>query len=172
MVSGAGRSGCSTTAAPSTPYTLLYILRTLCYIENSCITAHLGTSYIFPVCCPVGYIIVIAYRDLTKSQRTPTSDLCLPTHIDLSHTHTLHPIMSNATQNKEPTEQPPTKPQVLEEDDEFEDFPIEDWPQEEAEQTTGSAANGGSEHLWEESWDDDDAAEDFSKQLQCVPSRL
>lgn len=41
-----------------------------------------------------------------------------------------------------------------------------DWPQEEAEQTTGSAANGGSEHLWEESWDDDDAAEDFSKQLQ------
>ncbi|CAG8223432.1 unnamed protein product [Penicillium salamii] len=78
--------------------------------------------------------------------------------------------MSNSTQTKEPTEQPPTKPQVLEEDDEFEDFPIEDWPQEEAEQTTGSAANGGSEHLWEESWDDDDAAEDFSTQLQCVTS--
>lgn len=95
--------------------------------------------------------------------------------------------MSNSTQNKEPTEQPKPKPQVLEEDDEFEDFPIEgtkrickpaqtsklttrpDWPQEEAEQTTGSAANDGSEHLWEESWDDDDAAEDFSKQLQCVP---
>lgn len=37
-----------------------------------------------------------------------------------------------------------------------------DWPQEEAEQ----AANGGNEHLWEESWDDDDAAEDFSKQLK------
>ncbi|CAI7634216.1 unnamed protein product [Penicillium bialowiezense] len=92
--------------------------------------------------------------------------------------------MSNSTQNKEPTEQPKPKPQVLEEDDEFEDFPIEgtkricklaqtsklttrpDWPQEEAEQTTGSAANDGSEHLWEESWDDDDAAEDFSKQLQ------
>lgn len=43
-----------------------------------------------------------------------------------------------------------------------------DWPQEEAEQAAGSAANGGNEHLWEESWDDDDAAEDFSKQLKYV----
>jgi 26 proteasome complex subunit DSS1 len=41
-----------------------------------------------------------------------------------------------------------------------------DWPQEEAEQAAGSAANGGNEHLWEASWDDDDAAEDFSKQLK------
>ncbi|KAJ5587715.1 DSS1/SEM1 family-domain-containing protein [Penicillium hispanicum] len=102
--------------------------------------------------------------------------------------------MSNSTQTQnkaDPSEQPQQqqKPQVLEEDDEFEDFPVEglffqllgshtyheasrpaltqsraaDWPQEEAEQ---SAANGGNEHLWEESWDDDDAAEDFSKQLK------
>ncbi|KAJ5684605.1 26S proteasome complex subunit sem-1 [Penicillium maclennaniae] len=112
--------------------------------------------------------------------------------------------MSNSTtQTKaEPTDQPQQqqKPQVLEEDDEFEDFPVEgtftpplrkhtptltppqnleyeskltmttDWPQEEAEQAAGSAANGGNEHLWEESWDDDDAAEDFSKQLKyAVP---
>ncbi|KAJ5589117.1 hypothetical protein N7537_011795 [Penicillium hordei] len=77
--------------------------------------------------------------------------------------------MSNpTTQKTDATEQAPpqAKPQVLEEDDEFEDFPVEDWPQEEAEQTNGSTANDGSEHLWEESWDDDDAAEDFSKQLQ------
>ncbi|KAJ5186222.1 hypothetical protein N7449_010986 [Penicillium cf. viridicatum] len=77
--------------------------------------------------------------------------------------------MSNpTTQKTDTTEQAPpqAKPQVLEEDDEFEDFPVEDWPQEEAEQTNGSTANDGSEHLWEESWDDDDAAEDFSKQLQ------
>ncbi|CAG8886418.1 unnamed protein product [Penicillium egyptiacum] len=76
--------------------------------------------------------------------------------------------MSNpTTQKADATEQPrPQNPQVLEEDDEFEDFPVEDWPQEEAEQTNGSTANDGSEHLWEESWDDDDAAEDFSKQLQ------
>ncbi|GLI73337.1 26S proteasome complex subunit [Penicillium ochrochloron] len=79
--------------------------------------------------------------------------------------------MSNSTQSQtkaDASEQPQQqqKPQVLEEDDEFEDFPVEDWPQEEAEQTAGSAANGGNEHLWEESWDDDDAAEDFSKQLR------
>ncbi|KAJ5370414.1 DSS1/SEM1 family-domain-containing protein [Penicillium cataractarum] len=78
--------------------------------------------------------------------------------------------MSNSTQTQtkaDASEQPQQqqKPQVLEEDDEFEDFPVEDWPQEEAEQN-GSAANGGNEHLWEESWDDDDAAEDFSKQLR------
>ncbi|KAJ5946547.1 hypothetical protein N7454_003386 [Penicillium verhagenii] len=88
--------------------------------------------------------------------------------------------MSNSTpQDKAASEQPQQqpKPQVLEEDDEFEDFPVEvlhlghnmltngnpDWSQEEAEQ---SAANEGNEHLWEESWDDDDAAEDFSKQLK------
>ncbi|GCB22480.1 putative 26S proteasome complex subunit sem-1 [Aspergillus awamori] len=94
----------------------------------------------------------------------------------------------------EPTQQPQQqKPPVLEEDDEPLVFPvmqkrelrsaqtagkmilrmtgcadlgalIADWPQEETEQ--GSAANGASAHLWEESWDDDDAAEDFSKQLK------
>ncbi|KAF7163658.1 hypothetical protein CNMCM5623_008464 [Aspergillus felis] len=69
------------------------------------------------------------------------------------------------TQDKPETSEQPTqqKPTVLEEDDEFEDFPVEDWPQEETEQ-----ANGNNDHLWEESWDDDDAAEDFSKQLKYV----
>ncbi|MCJ1284748.1 hypothetical protein MMC26_004084 [Xylographa opegraphella] len=61
---------------------------------------------------------------------------------------------------------------ALEEDDEFEDFPVEGklhsdavlrlwhWPQEDAE------IPGGNTHLWEESWDDDDTSEDFSKQLK------
>ena len=82
---------------------------------------------------------------------------------------------------------------ALEEDDEFEDFPVEgrytlpsgcrmlgrlstrasfkglgadavritlDWPQEDAE------VPGGNTHLWEESWDDNDTSEDFSKQLK------
>ncbi|KAL9123006.1 MAG: hypothetical protein Q9187_000444 [Circinaria calcarea] len=49
---------------------------------------------------------------------------------------------------------------ALEEDDEFEDFPVDDWPQEDAE------VPGGNTHLWEESWDDDDTSEDFSKQLK------
>jgi len=58
------------------------------------------------------------------------------------------------------TSLPPSQPNILEEDDEFEDFPVEDWTQEEAE------VPGGSAHLWEESWDDDDENEDFSKQLK------
>ncbi len=74
---------------------------------------------------------------------------------------------------------------ALEEDDEFEDFPVEgrsrhspthirirkskrrtdltdctDWTEEDAQ------AQGGSTHLWEESWDDDDTSEDFSAQLK------
>ncbi|KAF4265300.1 hypothetical protein KXW98_000851 [Aspergillus fumigatus] len=78
--------------------------------------------------------------------------------------------MSNTTQTKDKPEtseqSTQQKPTVLEEDDEFEDFPVEDWPQEETEQ-----ANGNNVHLWEESWDDDDAAEDFSKQLKYVCSK-
>jgi 26 proteasome complex subunit DSS1 len=48
----------------------------------------------------------------------------------------------------------------LEEDDEFEDFPVEDWPEEETQ------IPGGNAHLWEESWDDDDTNEDFAVQLK------
>jgi 26 proteasome complex subunit DSS1 len=39
---------------------------------------------------------------------------------------------------------------------------IADWSHEEAE-VPGEGANT---HLWEESWDDDDMSEDFSKQLK------
>ncbi|ESZ92554.1 hypothetical protein SBOR_7080 [Sclerotinia borealis F-4128] len=49
---------------------------------------------------------------------------------------------------------------ALEEDDEFEDFPVENWSQEETE------VPGDNTHLWEESWDDDDTSEDFSAQLK------
>ncbi|KAL8871875.1 MAG: hypothetical protein Q9174_002388 [Haloplaca sp. 1 TL-2023] len=56
---------------------------------------------------------------------------------------------------------------ALEEDDEFEDFPVEgefaDWPAEDQEVPPGQE---GTTHLWEESWDDDDTSEDFSKQLK------
>ncbi|KAI1008002.1 hypothetical protein K3495_g225 [Podosphaera aphanis] len=48
---------------------------------------------------------------------------------------------------------------ALEEDDEFEDFPVENWGQEETEAPNNT-------NLWEESWDDDDTAEDFSAQLK------
>ncbi|CAF9909548.1 26S proteasome complex subunit [Imshaugia aleurites] len=53
---------------------------------------------------------------------------------------------------------------ALEEDDEFEDFPVDDWAPEDSEVPPGQ--EGGTTHLWEESWDDDDTSEDFSKQLK------
>ncbi|KAI9674910.1 MAG: 26S proteasome complex subunit [Bathelium mastoideum] len=49
---------------------------------------------------------------------------------------------------------------TLGEDDEFEDFPVEDWAEEDTEDP------GANQHLWEESWDDDDTSEDFAKQLK------
>ncbi|KAI5801705.1 DSS1/SEM1 family-domain-containing protein [Peziza echinospora] len=48
----------------------------------------------------------------------------------------------------------------LEEDDEFEDFPVEDW------EDTETEVPGGKANLWEDSWDDDDTSEDFSSQLR------
>ncbi|KAK4238999.1 DSS1/SEM1 family-domain-containing protein [Achaetomium macrosporum] len=55
------------------------------------------------------------------------------------------------------------KPAALEEDDEFEDFPVDDW---EAEETEAAGGSGATQHLWEESWDDDDTSDDFSTQLK------
>ncbi|KAK4460550.1 DSS1/SEM1 family-domain-containing protein [Cladorrhinum samala] len=52
---------------------------------------------------------------------------------------------------------------ALEEDDEFEDFPVDDW---EAEDTEAAAGSNTTQHLWEESWDDDDTSDDFSNQLK------
>lgn len=69
------------------------------------------------------------------------------------------------TTDSKDTSQPlqPQKPGAqLEEDDEFEDFPVEDWTKDEE---VGSQA--GATHLWEESWDDDDTSDDFSVQLKA-----
>lgn len=65
---------------------------------------------------------------------------------------------SNSTEKPLPTQ---NKAAQLEEDDEFEDFPVEDWGKEDE---VGQQA--GSTHLWEESWDDDDTTDDFSVQLK------
>ncbi|RMX94863.1 hypothetical protein D0868_12060 [Hortaea werneckii] len=67
------------------------------------------------------------------------------------------------TQDAKDDSQPlqPQKPAAqLEEDDEFEDFPVEDWAKEDE---VGQQA--GNTHLWEESWDDDDTSDDFAVQL-------
>jgi hypothetical protein len=45
-----------------------------------------------------------------------------------------------------------------------------DWPAEETESAAQTASgNGTTQHLWEESWDDDDTSDDFSAQLRYVP---
>ncbi|TLS31375.1 hypothetical protein PpBr36_03437 [Pyricularia pennisetigena] len=56
------------------------------------------------------------------------------------------------------------KSAALEEDDEFEDFPVDDWTMEETE--AGASNDAAQKHLWEESWDDDDTSDDFSQQLK------
>ena len=49
-------------------------------------------------------------------------------------------------------------------------FLCEDWPASEQEVPSGTAGREGERgatHLWEESWDDDDTSEEFSKQLKA-----
>ncbi|XP_005094467.1 26S proteasome complex subunit SEM1 [Aplysia californica] len=48
---------------------------------------------------------------------------------------------------------------LLEEDDEFEEFPAEDWNGEEEEPEDIN--------VWEDNWDDDNIDDDFSKQLRA-----
>jgi 26 proteasome complex subunit DSS1 len=84
----------------------------------------------------------------------------------------------NDSKNGEQPLAPEKKPAAqLEEDDEFEDFPVEgllcldrglvhhadkptDWTEEETQIPNGNT------HLWEESWDDDDTSDDFAVQLR------
>ncbi|KAB5595786.1 26S proteasome complex subunit DSS1 [Ceratobasidium theobromae] len=62
---------------------------------------------------------------------------------------------------------------VLEEDDEFEEFPaqVEDWDARDTEianltNATSSGTKSSADNLWEDNWDDDDVEDDFSKQLR------
>lgn len=92
------------------------------------------------------------------------------------------------TQDINDTSKPlqPQKPAAqLEEDDEFEDFPVEgkhhtfdtrllfttnartDWQKEEE-----VGAQAATTHLWEESWDDDDTSDDFSAQLKAELEKM
>ncbi|KAF9873649.1 hypothetical protein CkaCkLH20_08759 [Colletotrichum karsti] len=40
------------------------------------------------------------------------------------------------------------------------------WAQEDTEAAAGGSGTGTTQHLWEESWDDDDTSDDFSAQLK------
>ncbi|QLG72056.1 hypothetical protein HG535_0C04100 [Zygotorulaspora mrakii] len=52
---------------------------------------------------------------------------------------------------------------TLEEDDEFEDFPLDTWPSEETlRETAGAQTN-----LWEEDWDDVEVDDGFTKELRA-----
>ncbi|EGX53333.1 hypothetical protein TWF173_010557 [Orbilia oligospora] len=70
-------------------------------------------------------------------------------------------MSSKPVAKPEETKDPKAIKKVLDEDDEFEDFPAEEWEEDETE-----VPGGGKPNLWEESWDDDDLSEDFSKQLR------
>jgi 26 proteasome complex subunit DSS1 len=60
---------------------------------------------------------------------------------------------------------------ALEEDDEFEEFPVADWDDSQTDLAhlggapPGAAKSGGNK-LWEDNWDDDDIEEEFSVQLR------
>ncbi|KAK3989385.1 DSS1/SEM1 family-domain-containing protein [Cladorrhinum sp. PSN332] len=79
-----------------------------------------------------------------------------------SSTSTAAPKSSDPKPEQITSEQKPTA--ALEEDDEFEDFPVDDWEAEDTEAAAGG--NNTTQHLWEESWDDDDTSDDFSNQLK------
>ncbi|KAI6155626.1 DSS1/SEM1 family-domain-containing protein [Pisolithus tinctorius] len=60
---------------------------------------------------------------------------------------------------------------VLEEDDEFEEFPVADWDDSETDLahlggTAPGVAKSGGDKLWEDNWDDDDIEDEFSIQLR------
>jgi len=62
-------------------------------------------------------------------------------------------------------------PGVLEEDDEFEEFPVADWNDSETDLAhlggaQPGAAKSGGDKLWEDNWDDDDIEDEFSVQLR------
>ena len=107
----------------------------------------------------------------------------------------LQALMSSSTSNSKPAEpsknEQPTDTQqslgVLEEDDEFEEFPVAgriftsrlgrwnlilflDWNDSETDLAhlggAPGAAKSGGDKLWEDNWDDDDIEDDFSVQLR------
>nr|CAD7575582.1 unnamed protein product [Timema californicum] len=53
---------------------------------------------------------------------------------------------------------------LLEEDDEFEEFPAEDW--------TGKDEDEEDVSVWEDNWDDDNVEDDFSLQLRKLRCTL
>ncbi|XP_052871329.1 26S proteasome complex subunit SEM1 [Anopheles bellator] len=61
--------------------------------------------------------------------------------------------------DKESKEKPKLDLGLLEEDDEFEEFPAEDW--------AGNKEDEEELSVWEDNWDDDNVEDDFNQQLRA-----
>lgn len=62
--------------------------------------------------------------------------------------------------------QQPAERDILDEDDDFEEFEVEDWDA----SKDGNAAEDA--QLWEDNWDDDDVEDDFSIQLRAELNKI
>lgn len=62
-------------------------------------------------------------------------------------------------------------PHTLEEDDEFEDFPVDTWPDDVTIRAVLDEKNKHGERLWEEDWDDVEVEDDFTKELKAELER-
>jgi len=81
------------------------------------------------------------------------------------------PAESPSKTTEEPKQEAQVHLGVLEEDDEFEEFPASDWDDSKTDLAhLGGAAPGaaksGGDKLWEDNWDDDDIEDEFSIQLR------
>ncbi|GAA5972050.1 hypothetical protein JCM11641_002472 [Rhodosporidiobolus odoratus] len=86
--------------------------------------------------------------------------------------------MSSTTTTTSSTTAPPAQtsnsnPHLLplQEDDEFEEFPVEDWDPKDSygaklDKSAGTDSAKALDSLWEDDWDDDDVSDDFSVQLR------
>ncbi|EAA06113.4 26S proteasome complex subunit SEM1 [Anopheles arabiensis] len=61
--------------------------------------------------------------------------------------------------DKENKDKPKLDLGLLEEDDEFEEFPAEDW--------AGNKEDEEELSVWEDNWDDDNVEDDFNQQLRA-----
>ncbi|KAL5525584.1 hypothetical protein ACEPAG_6920 [Sanghuangporus baumii] len=77
----------------------------------------------------------------------------------------------NLKVGEETSDKRPQQVNVLEEDDEFEEFEVQDWDDAQTDLahlggTAPGAAKSGGDKLWEDNWDDDDVEDEFSVQLR------
>ncbi|CCH58171.1 hypothetical protein TBLA_0A03730 [Henningerozyma blattae CBS 6284] len=60
---------------------------------------------------------------------------------------------------------------TLEEDDEFEDFPVDTWPENDTVKAALANDKTKNSNLWEEDWDDVEVEDDFTKELKAELDR-